>query len=404
MSYIAVRPEHAPDLNALPEFCPFGAIMVEEGQVIITGGCRMCRLCIKNGPPGVFELVEGEPAPAADKAAWSGIAVYIELYENTIHPVSLEMVGKARELADKVGQKVFALLIGDAVSPALLEELSCYGIDSIYLYESPQLKHFRIEPYTAVFEDFIRCLHPAAVLTGGTPVGRMLAPRTAARLHTGLTADCTIVDIQDTTDLDQIRPAFGGNIMAHIRTLRHRPQFATVRYKIFPMPVRRISPSGKLTRIQPAPRLLKSGVEVLAVHRKEKVKHLEEADVIVAAGRGIGSRENMAMIERLAQLLQAEVAGTRPLIEDGWIDPRRQIGLSGRTVRPKLIITCGVSGSVQFAAGMSSAEMIIAINSDPDAPIFSIAHVAVVGDVHRVIPELIEAVERREAVHEAAVL
>ncbi len=395
MSYIAVHSEHAPDLNALPELCPFGAITVEEGQVIITGGCRICRLCIKNGPPGVFELVKGEEKPAADKSAWSGIGVYIELYEHTIHPVSLEMAGKARELADKVGQKVFALLIGENVPPALLEELRCYGIDSIYLYESPQLKYFRIEPYTAVFEDFIRCLRPAAVLTGGTPLGRMLAPRTAARLHTGLTADCTVVDIQENTDLDQIRPAFGGNIMAHIRTVRHRPQFATVRYKIFPMPERRPFPSGTVPRIQPAPKLLKSGVEVLAVHRKEKVKHLEEADVIVAAGRGIGGRENLDMVEHLAQLLQAEVAGTRPLIEDGWIDPRRQIGLSGRTVRPKLIITCGVSGSVQFAAGMSSADMIIAINSDPAAPIFSIAHIAVIGDVHQVIPELIEAVEKQ---------
>ncbi len=391
MSHIAVHQNRAVDAASLPALCPFGAIVLDNGHIAITSACRMCRLCVKNDENGVFELVEDAVA-GVDRSEWSGIAVFIELYEAKIHPVSLEMIGKARELAGKIGHSVYAVVAGEEILTEHIDELLSYGVDELYIYEAPELRHFRIEPYTAACEDFIARRRPAVVLVGGTSVGRMLAPRTAARFRTGLTADCTMLDIQGNTDLDQIRPAFGGNIMAHIRTTKHRPQFATVRYKIFNMPERVSSTKGAVIRCSLPAEKLKSNIEIINVHHKEKVKHLEEADVIVAAGRGIGSRENLQYIEHLAELLDGEVAGTRAIIEAGWIDPRRQIGLSGRTVRPKLIITCGVSGSVQFAAGMNGSEKIVSINIDPDAAIFSIAHVGIVGDVNLIIPELIERI------------
>jgi electron transfer flavoprotein alpha subunit len=386
-----VHLEKIPDLGKLAGLCPFGAIEIGPGGVSVTAACRMCKLCIKNGPPGAFELAQGKRAEL-DKSAWKGIAVYIDQTEGEIHPVSLELVGKARELAQKAGHPVYAVLAG-ADLKRQAEDLLHYGIDRLYLYEHPQLAHFRIEPYTAVFEDFIARCRPSVVLVGGTAIGRSLAPRTAARFRTGLTADCTSLDIQANTDLDQIRPAFGGNIMAHIRTPHHRPQFATVRYKIFSAPDRIGSPKGEIVAVTPAGAMLASRIETLASHRKEPVKNIEDADVLVVAGQGLQRRENLVWLEQLAARLGGMVGGTRPVIEAGWLEPRRQIGLSGRTVKPRLLIACGISGSIQFVAGMSGAEQIMAINTDPNAPIFKVAHTALVGDVCEIIPALLSKIK-----------
>ncbi len=391
MAEMIVHPEKISDTGKLAALCPFGAIEVVKGRVSITAACRMCKLCIKNGPPGAFELVN-EKKVELDKGAWRGIAVYIDQTEGEVHPVSLELLGKARELAQKVGHPVVALLAGASLKNQV-ETLRHYGVDKVYLYEHSQLAHFRIEPYTAVFEDFIKRCRPSVVLVGGTAIGRSLAPRTAARFRTGLTADCTCLDIQSNTDLDQIRPAFGGNIMAHIRTPHHRPQFATVRYKIFSAPERLDAPQGEILSITPADRMLGSRIETLATHRKEPVKNIEDADVLVVAGLGIQRRENLDWLNRLAEKLGGMVGGTRPVIEAGWLEPRRQIGLSGRTVKPKLLIACGVSGSIQFVAGMSGTEQIMAINIDPQAPLFKVAHTALVGDVCEIIPALLSKIE-----------
>jgi len=391
MAEMIVHPEKISDISKLEALCPFGAIEVANGRVSISAACRMCKLCVKNGPPGAFELVNEKKA-LIDKNAWRGVAVYIDQTDGEIHPVSLELLGKARELAQKVGHPVFALLAGASLK-AQAESLRHYGVDRVYLYEHSQLAHFRIEPYTAVFADFIRRSRPSVVLVGGTAIGRSLAPRTAARFRTGLTADCTCLDIQSNTDLDQIRPAFGGNIMAHIRTPNHRPQFATVRYKIFSAPERQETPTGEIITITPEDMLLASRIETLSTHHKEPVKNIEDADVLVVAGLGIQRKENMEWLERLAAHLGGMVGGTRPVIEAGWLEPRRQIGLSGRTVKPKLLITCGVSGSIQFVAGMSGADQIMAINIDPQAPIFKVAHTALVGDVCEIIPALLHKIE-----------
>lgn len=372
----------------LQQICPFGAIDYENGILSINAGCKNCRLCVKNGPAGALEWQEEEKKTAVDKSLWRGVAVYGQMREDGLHPVSLELLGKARELAEVTGEPVYVLLIGYGLA-ARAQTLLDYGADRVYVYDHPALEHFTVTPYENAFYDFIQRTRPGSILVGATNLGRSLAPRVAARCGAGLTADCTKLEMRENTDLVQIRPAFGGNVMAQIITPDARPQFATVRYKIFSKPERLENPRGEILFAEISEEMLRSGTEVVEVIPKPQVVDISEADVIVACGRGFRTQGDLQLAEELAQLLGAQMACTRPLIEAGWMDPRRQIGLSGRTVKPKLIITLGVSGSVQFAAGMKGSDKIIAVNSDPNANIFDIAHVGVVGDLYEILPELI---------------
>ncbi len=395
MPQIVIHQTKAEDPQSLVALCPFDAIECIGGVLSINSGCRMCRLCIKNGPQGVFEYVE-DVRPSVDKSLWRGIAVFADQTGGQIHPVTGELLGKATELAAKIKQPVYCLLAGHnvtAAAPGILE----YGPDEVCVYDLPELEHFRIEPYSAVFEDFINKVKPSVVLVGGTSIGRSLAPRVAARFRTGLTADCTMLDIRPNTDLDQIRPAYGGNIMAHINTPHHRPQFATVRYKIFSAPEKVAAPKGRITICGIEAAKLASAINVLEVKPKRREVGIEEAEVIVVAGRGLKKQEDMAMLGELAAALDGRVAATRSLIEAGWADPKQQIGLSGRTVKPKLIITCGVSGAIQFVAGMNNSELIVAINKDEAAPIFKTAHIGIAGDIYQIIPALIDKIRDYKA-------
>jgi electron transfer flavoprotein alpha subunit len=391
MPEIIVYQEKIENAEEIIKICAFGALEIDEkGNVQVNAGCKLCGVCSKKKPE-VFSRKE-DIQPEINKEEWNGIAVYVEHDHNGIHPVTFELLGKARELAEKTGQPVYALYLDSSINrkPKLLWK---YGADKIFAYYAPELKHFRIEPFTACFEDFILKYKPSTILVGGTTIGRSLAPRVAARIHTGLTADCTRLDIQENTDLDQIRPAFGGNIMAHIHTPNHRPQFATVRYKIFSPLMGCDSPKDatiKFCKIDPAK--LKSNITIHNIEPIPKVKSIEDAEVVVVAGRGVKKQEDLKMIQDLADALDAHLATTRPLIEAGWADPKNQIGLSGRTVKPKLIITFGVSGSVQFRAGMENSDFIIAVNSDPNANIMKIAHIAIVGDLYKIIPSLYEKI------------
>lgn len=375
----------------LIELCPFSAIKYDGGMLSIDAGCKMCRLCVKNGPPGAITLEPAESVPGADKDLWRGIAVYAEYPDGKIHNVTKELMGKARELAAITGHPVIALLLGNGTEAGAEQLLRC-GADKVYVYDYPELEHFRIDTYANAFSDFIRKVRPSSVLVGATNTGRSLAPRVAARFRTGLTADCTVLEMKENTDLVQIRPAFGGNIMARIVTPNHRPQFCTVRYKVFaePEPVER--PSGVVERMELAPELLKSCLEIVNVEEKPREADLSEAKVIVAVGRGIKSKGSLAMARELADRLGGQLACTRPLIENGWFDAKKQIGLSGRTVNADLIVTLGISGSVQFAAGMRGSQRIIAVNSDKDAAIFDIAHHGIVGDLYEVVPRLLELI------------
>ena len=377
---------------AAAELCPFGSIEVHGDRLEINAGCKMCKICAEKGPGGVFELLEDSSGrPSTDKSAWRGIGVYIEHSEGRVHPVSLELLGKAKELAGRVGFPVYALIMGYNIA-ALADEILHYGVDEVFMYDYQELDVFLVEPYTSVFADFIDNVKPSSILVGATAVGRSLAPRVAARMRTGLTADCTKLEIKENSDLVQIRPAFGGNIMAQIITPDHRPQLATVRYKIFDAPARQAEAAGKVTKCRIDSGNLKSRIKPVAIVKKEAKKTISEAEAIVAAGRGFKSKKDLDLAYELAELLGAEVATTRPLIEAGWIAPDRQIGLSGRTVKPKLIITLGVSGSVQFKAGMENSDLIISVNTDENAGIFDVCHYAAKGDLYDIVPKLIKKI------------
>lgn len=389
MPKLVVHQDKIADIPALLDICPFGALEEKDGKVSINAACKMCMLCVKKGPGGAVELVEDPCVPMLDKSQWSGVAVYVDHVDGLIHPVTYELIGKARELSAVVGQKVYALFLGHGITEKS-RELLHYGVDEVYVYDDSALEHFRIQPYTSAFEDFVAAVKPSAILVGATTVGRQLAPRVAARLRTGLTADCTKLEMRENTDLVQIRPAFGGNIMAQILTPNTRPQIATVRYKVMTAPERMHEARGKIVECFVAAEKLSCAVEVLDVVPKPPEQSIESADVLVVAGRGVKRPEDLSMLEELAALLGGQLACTRPLAETGWLDAKRQVGLSGRTVRPRLIITCGVSGAIQFVAGMDHAETIVAINADEKAPIFKVAHRALVGDLYEILPRLLE--------------
>ena len=391
MGKLIVHNERTQDIDALIKICPFGAMENVNGKIKINDACRLCKLCVKRGK-GIFEFVE-EAVAEIDKSAWKGIAVYVDHVDGKIHPVTYELIGKARELAAKINQPVYAVFLGENIFRQA-QEILHYGVSKVYVCENAELRAFDLENYAATFEVFVNKVKPAAILVGATPVGRQLAPRVAARFHTGLTADCTVLDIRENTDLIQIRPAFGGNIMAEILTPNHRPQMATVRYKIMDAPKRNEEISGSIERLDLDAAKFKSRVEVLSITEKPKERGIENAEILVVAGRGVKKKEDLNLIRELAEILNGDYACTRPLVESGWLNPKRQIGLSGRTVRPKLIITCGVSGSVQFVAGMEHSEKIFAINSDPKASIFKVANYAVVGDLYEIIPKLIKKIKQ----------
>ena len=382
------------NLESLRAVCPFNAFEYYGGALSVTAACKMCRLCEKNGPAGLVSFLEDMPAgPDIDAAGigaadWSGVAVFAEQINGMVTPVVYELLGKARQLADSVGQPVYALLIGSGMD-ACAQNLLCCGADKVFKYDYDELRHFRVLPWAAAFTDFVRQVKPGSVLVGATNLGRSLAPRVAARLGAGLTADCTNLEMRGNANLVQIRPAFGGNIMAQIVTPRHRPQFCTVRYKVFTAPGKGEA-TGEIVSMELAPELLTDAARFLRYITKSGEGDISDADAIVAVGRGIKSQKDLSLAQRLAKALGAQLACTRPLTENGWFGPKQQIGLSGRTVAPNIIITLGISGSVQFAAGMQNSKCIIAINNDENAQIFAIAHHGLVGDLYEIVPRLID--------------
>lgn len=391
MAKLVINQNLVGNIQEVISICPFGAMEEKNGELLINAACKMCKLCVKKGPKGAIEYVE-EVKESIDKDKWKGIVVYVDHIDGVIHPVTYELIGKAKELGAKINHPVYALMMGSNITEEC-RELLHYNVDKVYVYDQEKLARFIMEPYTEVFEDFVNRVKPTAILMGATPVGRQLAPRLAARLKTGLTADCTILDITEETDLVQIRPAFGGNIMAQILTPNHRPQMATVRYKVMDAPKRNEKETGEIVECSISSEKLDSRVEVLDIIAKEKEQFIEASEVLVVAGRGVKKEEDLKLLQELADLLGGQLACTRPVMEAGWLEAKRQVGLSGRTVRPKLIITCGVSGSVQFTAGMNNSDHIVAINKDENAPIFKTAHYGLVGDLYEIIPDLINQIK-----------
>lgn len=372
--------------------CPFGALSMEAEGIDVNEKCRMCGVCVKACPEGAIRFEQ--KAGSVDKSKWNDILVYGEQTDGKIHPVVLELIGEARKLAKVNNYKVNVVMTGSKGTKENAEELLEYGVSNVYVYEHEGFTGFKADCYADAVADCIASIKPSVVLIGATPLGRSLAPRLATRFHTGLTADCTKLEMKENTDLVQIRPAFGGNIMAQILISDSRPQFATVRYKVMDTAEKVDDPDGKVIMCNVTDDLVKSRIRVSEIEKIVKNKSIEEEDVLVVAGRGVKNEKDVEMVRELAELLGGQLAFTRPMVEAGYGDTAHQIGLSGRTVKPKLIITVGVSGAIQFTACMNSAECIVAINNDPEAQIFGVAHYCIVDDLYKVIPELIENIKK----------
>jgi len=330
-----------------------------------------------------------------DKSAYSGVWVYMERVGDKARSVGHELLGQGRLLADTLGQELAAILLGENLD-ALARDAVASGADKVYLVEGTEYAHYSTDAYTIACTDLIKTYKPAVVLLGATTDGRDLAPRVAGRLGTGLTADCTGLGIQDETGLvEWTRPAFGGNIMATILCPDHRPQMGTVRPKVFKRPTQNFNRTGEIVRV---PSRVKTGdirTKLLDVIKVGTATcNLEEAEIIVSGGRGMGKPENFALIEELAQVLGGAVGASRAAVDAGWKHSLHQVGQTGKTVGPKIYIACGISGAIQHLAGMSSSDIVIAINKDADAPIFKAADYGIVGNVLEVLPILIEELQK----------
>lgn len=334
----------------------------------------------------------------ADKIG--NVWVFIEQEGGKIADVSLELVSKGKELAERLGVKTEAVLLGNNVE-SCCSTLFEYGCDTVYLAEDPRLEPFTVLPFAKVIMDLIRTYNPNILLFGATMKGRELAPRVASEKLAGLTADCTDLKIEDFDDkvngkyytdkLMQIRPAFGGNIIATIVNTWDDPQMVTVREGVMKMGTPEPGRTGEIIKVDVALTAEETVVKVIERIREEKSVDLKGARIIVAGGYGVGSKENFKLIHDLAKTLGGEVGASRAAVDAGWIDHDHQVGQTGVTVRPNLYIACGISGSIQHCAGMSDSKKIIAINTDPNAPIFSVAHYGIVGDLNQIIPMMIKA-------------
>jgi electron transfer flavoprotein alpha subunit len=327
------------------------------------------------------------------------VLVFAEQEGGQLAGVALELVSKGRELADALGGELTSVVLGDRIE-GLARELIAYGCDRVFVAADPRLKVYTTLPYARVVGHLIASIRPQVVLFGATPCGRDLAPRLASQLQAGLTADCTDLRIGNYTSrysereyrnlLLQVRPAFGGNIIATIVCPETRPQMATVREGVMRLATPDYTRSGEVVHLQVTLDESDLVVKVLERVKAERRVNLKAASVIVAGGAGVGSAEGFKLIAELARVLGGEVGASRAAVDAGYIGREHQVGQTGTTVRPKLYIACGISGAVQHRAGMSESAKIIAINTDPEAPIFSIAHYGIVGDLHEVIPRMIK--------------
>ena len=319
------------------------------------------------------------------------VMVFVEQRSGEIQNVSLELIGRGKELADKLNSKVSAVLLGHNVK-SLSEELIQYGADEVICVDDENLDVYVTNTYTKALCDVINKKDPEIVLVGATTIGRDLAPRVSATIGTGLTADCTSLEIDDeTSGLLMTRPAFGGNIMATIICPNHRPQMSTVRPGVMKKLKKDATRTGNVENFAVDFSENGKNVEVLE-YVKETIKkvNIEDANILISAGRGIGSKENMDDLYELADILGAEVSASRAVVDAGWVDKSRQVGQTGKTVRPDLYLACGISGAIQHLAGMEESEFIVAINKNSEAPIFEVADVSIVGDVNKVIKNLIQ--------------
>lgn len=370
--------------------CPFGIITVDNKLAIIGDGCNLCGACVTACKFNAI-VIEKEQQVTKDYSGYRNIWVFAEQRNGKVEGVSYELLGEGRKLADKLHTALCAVLMGDKMAEQA-QELIAHGADKVYVYDDPLLNNFQDDSYGEVFIKLIEEEKPEIILIGATSIGRSLAPKIAYRIRTGLTADCTGLEIDpQTRNLLQTRPAFGGNIMATIICPNYRPQIATVRHKVMKKAPRDDGHKGEVIRKNFDFSKINIKTKVLnIVAEVAKTINIAEADIIVSGGRGMGGPENFKLLEELAQVLGGAVGSSRAAVDAGWMPYSHQVGQTGRTVCPKLYIACGISGAIQHLVGMQSSDVIIAINKDPQAPIFKVATFGLEGDVLQLLPALIK--------------
>ncbi|MCL2392304.1 MAG: FAD-binding protein [Oscillospiraceae bacterium] len=374
--------------------CPPGAIFMENKLAVIGPECNVCNQCLepKFCPFGAFEKVAQEEVAGVDLSLYKDVWVFAEQREGKLMGVSIELLGEGKRLADDVGCKVCAILCGEHVED-LITELFEYGADIVYYANAPELKTYNTDAYTQVIYQAILKYKPEIVLLGATHIGRDLGPCIAVKSETGLTADCTQLDIDaEDKKLMQTRPAFGGNLMATIVCPKHRPQMSTVRPGVMAKPERVANRVAERIDLEVSFKKGDIRMDVVEIVKAMKeIVSLTDAEVIVSGGAGLGNAEGFELVKKLADRLGGVVGSSRAAVDAGWIDHSHQVGQTGTTVKPRLYIACGISGAIQHLAGMQSSDYIVAINKAENAPIFEVADYGICGDLYKVIPAILDS-------------
>ena len=386
--------------GACVEDCPFDALEMTENGPQVNANCTLCGACVKSCPEDAIELPDQQQSRQEPAGEWSDIWVLAERRDGRLHRSTAELVGAASRLNPLRGCGLRVVALGGELGD-LPGRMCGWPVDDVLLVEDPRLEDCTAEHWAACLAHLVETEHPETILAPATALWRAALPRAAALLHTGLTADCTGLDISDQKNhLLQTRPAFGGDVMATITCNAHRPEMATVRPGVMQPPETEGDAQPAVRRIDAPETAFEIGTELLEVRREEEeAVNIADADIIVAGGRGLGGPEGFDLLREAAEELDAEVASSRPPVDAGWIPYPRQVGQTGTTVQPKLYLACGISGSVQHRVGMQSSDVIIAINTDAEAPIFEIADYGIVGDYRQVLPALTKKLKERRREH-----
>lgn len=406
--------------------CPFDAIDMEGKLAVINEKCTACNQCIAACPFDAIEKTADE-SEAVDLSAYKHVWVYAEQRQGKLMNVALELIGEGYRLSRELGEdaQVCAVVVGNDIDHLAKECYEC-GADKVYLIQDALLKDYNTDGYTKVMVDAIKEYKPEIVLLGATHIGRDLAPRVAARLNTGLTADCTRLDVKvssyidyavknttldvstldpnsDDKGLKQTRPAFGGNLMATIVCPKTRPQMSTVRPGVMQKREKVEGASGELVNVKADLSASDIRTELVEIVKSAKeIVSLTDAEIICSGGRGLGDSSGFELIKKFADKVGGVVGSSRAAVDAGWIDHSHQVGQTGTTVKPRIYFACGISGAIQHLAGMQTSDIIVAINKDPDAPIFEVADYGIVGDLYKVIPQIIEEWDNAESLFDAA--
>jgi len=395
MALLNVNTGECTGCGACVSECPFGALSLVDNIAVADDKCTACGACLEVCPVEALSLPERPQAAAEGLAGYQGVWVWIEQFKGQACGIAWEMLGQGRKLADQRKTALTACVLGHNVEH-ITKEAVAFGADRVFWVDDPTLAVYRTQPYANTLVNLVRRYKPEIFLLGASSRGRDLAGSVATELYTGLTADCTGLDIDlEKGLLRQTRPAFGGNIMATIICPNYRPQMSTVRHRVFELPNADPARKGQVIAVKPAVSEEQIATRVVDFIVEQGQVNLADAKIIVSGGRGVGGPDGFKPIRELADVLGGAVGSSRAAVDAGWIPYPHQVGQTGRTVRPDLYIACGISGAVQHLAGMSTAKVIVAINKDAEAPIFSVANYGILGDLFQVVPALTAAFKKR---------